>query len=82
MCFFNSAEKAYLEINENFYSLKCVTFRKYSFQKPPQLSQGDNEVYAVLSNLDRFTWRDTCVSSSLLNRPIWKKMSLSPPSKL
>jgi hypothetical protein len=28
------------------------------------------------SYTDGFLWRDTCVSSIKLNRPIWKKMSL------
>jgi hypothetical protein len=31
-----------------------------------------------VSNIDGFLWRDTCVSSTQLNRPIWKKESLSP----
>jgi hypothetical protein len=34
---------------------------------------------AAACNLDGFLWRDTCVSSTQLNRPIWNKQSLSPP---
>jgi hypothetical protein len=30
------------------------------------------------SNIDGFLSRDTCVSSSQVNRPIWNKMSISP----
>jgi hypothetical protein len=57
--------------NENFSSLKCLTFRKYSFQKLPQLSQGVNVLNAVVSNIHGFVWRDPCVSSTQLNRPMW-----------
>jgi hypothetical protein len=41
-----------------------VTFRKYSFQKLPQFSQGINVLNAAVSNIHGFLWRDTCVSSS------------------
>jgi hypothetical protein len=34
---------------------------------------------AATSNIDGFLWRDTCVSSTQLNRPIWNKVSLSTP---
>jgi hypothetical protein len=67
---FKLAESAHLEHNERFPTLKTLVCRKYSFQKLPQLTQGINGVYAVDSNLDSLTWRDTCVSSTLLNRPI------------
>jgi hypothetical protein len=33
----------------------------------------------AVSNIDGFLWRDTCVSSTQQNRPIWRKGSLSPP---
>jgi hypothetical protein len=49
--------------------------QKVFLSKLCELSQGNNEVYSVVSNLDSFTWRDTCV-------PIWNKMSLSPTWKL
>jgi hypothetical protein len=34
---------------------------------------------ATASNIDDFLLRDTCVSSSHMSRPIWRKQSLSPP---
>jgi hypothetical protein len=37
----------------------------------------DAEAY----NIDVFLFRDTGVSSTLMNRPIWNKESLSPPAK-
>jgi hypothetical protein len=37
---------------------------------------------AAASNIVGFLWRDTCVSSTQVNKPIWKKMTLTPPSKL
>jgi hypothetical protein len=34
---------------------------------------------AVASKIDDFLWKGTCVSSTLVNLPIWCKQSLSPP---
>jgi hypothetical protein len=28
-----------------------------------------------------FLWRDTCISSTQLNKPKWNKESVTPPSK-
>jgi hypothetical protein len=50
--------------------LQTLSFRKYSFLKLTQLSQGNNGVDDPASNTDCFLWRDTCVSSTQLNRPI------------
>jgi hypothetical protein len=47
-----------------------------------QCTQGNNVLDAATSNIGGFLWRDTCVSSTQLNRPIWNKVSLSTPSKL
>jgi hypothetical protein len=79
MCFDKSAEQTYLEENVNFSRLKCVTFRKYSFQNTLQLSKGINVLNAVVSIVHGYLWRDTCVSLTQLNRPIWRKQSISPP---
>jgi hypothetical protein len=35
------------------------------------LSQSNNFLDAEASNIHAFLWRDTCVSSTKLNRPIW-----------
>jgi hypothetical protein len=32
----------------------------------------------AVSNIDSFLLRDTCVSSTYLNSPIWRKQTLSP----
>jgi hypothetical protein len=45
------------------------------------ISQGNNVLDAPASNTDGLVWRDTCVSSTQMNRPMWKKQSLSPPEK-
>jgi hypothetical protein len=52
--------------------------RKYVLQTLIQFSLGNNVVDAPDSNWDGYLWRDTCVSSNQLNRPIWNKMTLSP----
>jgi hypothetical protein len=36
-------------------------------------------LYAAASNIDSCLWKDTYVSSTQLNWPIWKRESLSPP---
>jgi hypothetical protein len=56
--------------NEPFYILKTMICRKYSFQKLTQLSQGNNVLDVPASNTDGFLLKDTCVSSTQLNRPI------------
>jgi hypothetical protein len=50
-----------LKQNEPFSSFKCMIFRKYSFHKLPELSQGINVVHAAISNIPGFLWRDTYV---------------------
>jgi hypothetical protein len=52
---------------------------KFSFQKVTQFSQGNKVLDLSASNTGGLLSRDTCVSSTLLNRPIWNKVSLSPP---
>jgi hypothetical protein len=67
-----------LEQNELFSTLKTMICRKYSFQKLIPILKGTTVVDAPASNTDSFPSRDTCVSTTLLNRPIWSKQSLSP----
>jgi hypothetical protein len=50
--------------------------------KVKHLSLGNNVLDAADSNRDHCLWRDKCISSSQLNRPIWTKMTLSPSAKL
>jgi hypothetical protein len=71
MFFFNLSEKACLEQNETFSTLKTMICRKYSFEKLTQFSQGNNVLDAAASHIHGFLWRDTCVSSTQLNSPIW-----------
>jgi hypothetical protein len=52
--------------------------RKYSFQKLPQFSQGNNLLDADASDRDGSLPKDTCVSSTQLDRPTWREESLSP----
>jgi hypothetical protein len=72
MCFFNSEDEAYLEQREPMSSLKNLSSRKDSIQKLTQLAQAKNVLYAPASNTHGFLSRDTSVSSTHLNRPIWK----------
>jgi hypothetical protein len=52
--------------------------RKYSFQKLTDFSQGKDVLNAAASNIDSLFSRGTCVSSTQLNRPIWRKHTPSP----
>jgi hypothetical protein len=79
MCFFNSSEQAYLKQTEPISTLKTMTCKMYSFQNLSQFSQGNNVLHTPVCNIDGFLYRDTCVSSTDLNRPIWSKQILSPP---
>jgi hypothetical protein len=79
MCFNNSAELAYLQQIETFSNLKNLSSKKYSFQYLSQFSQGNNVLEVAASNIGVFLRRDTSVSSTLLNKPIWSKDTLSPP---
>jgi hypothetical protein len=73
---------AYLQQIETFSNLKNLSCRKYSFQNLSQFSQRNNFLDAAASNVGGFLWIDTCVSSTLLNKPVWSKETLSTPCKL
>jgi hypothetical protein len=68
-----------------YHQLKHLSCRKYSFQKETQFSKANYVLYAsanilldaVSSNLDGGHSSDKCVSSTQLNRNIWRKQSLS-----
>jgi hypothetical protein len=77
MCFINSPEYTYLEQREPDSTFKNKSCRKYSFQKQSLFSQGNNVLHTAGTNLDGFVRRDTCATSTSLNRPTWNKMSLS-----
>jgi hypothetical protein len=76
--FLNSSEKAYLEKNEPFPTLKGLICRKYFFQKLSQLSNSRNVLDTAASNIGGFHCRVTCLPSTQMNRPGWCKES--PPS--
>jgi hypothetical protein len=63
-------------------TLKHLSCRAYSFQNVNQFSQKNNMLHSAASVIDDFHWKDTCISTTQQNRPIWKKMSLSPTLKL
>jgi hypothetical protein len=73
---------AYLQQIETFSNLKNLSGRKYYFQNLSQFSQENNVQDAAVSNTGGFLWRDSCASSTLLNKPIWRKETQSPPCKL
>jgi hypothetical protein len=64
-----------LEQNEPFSTLKTMIFRKYIIQKLTQFLQGNNVLHDPASNTDGYLWREKCVFSTQMNRPIWNKMS-------
>jgi hypothetical protein len=60
-----------VDLQQNDLStLKTSICRKYSFQKLTEISQEDNVVDPEASFIDVILWRDTCVSSTQVNRPI------------
>jgi hypothetical protein len=73
----NQVNRPHLEQNEHFVTLKTQIGRQYSSQKLAQFSQGNNVLDVPASNIDGCLSRDTCISSTQLNRPIWKKRSVS-----
>jgi hypothetical protein len=68
MCFFNSAEYAFLEQILLFSQLRIILSGSL-LSKRTQV-----ELDAPPSNVDCFLSRDTCVSSPHLYRPTWNKM--------
>jgi hypothetical protein len=82
MCFFISAEKAYLEGQYPIYPLETLSSRNNSFQKLSKFSQGINMLGVAHSNIAGFLWTDTCASSDEKNTPKRKKKeSLCEPWK-
>jgi hypothetical protein len=77
MCFFNSAEGAYLEESEPILTMKNLSSRKYPCAKHTEFSQGNNVLDAPACITLGYLLRDTCGSSSELNRPILNKTSFS-----
>jgi hypothetical protein len=65
--------------NTAYLHLEYMIHRKYSFQKITQFSQGNRALDVSASNLHGFLWKDTCVSSTQLNSPVWNKMIIFPP---
>jgi hypothetical protein len=66
-----------LKQNEAFPTFKVMICSRIPF-KSNQLLQRNNVLDAAASNVDGFPWRDTCASSTQLNRMLWSKQSLSP----
>jgi hypothetical protein len=78
MCVEILAVYAHLEEDEPFTNLKTVICRKRFFQKLTQFPQGNNVLDDPFSTTHEFLSRDTCISSTHLNRPIWNAMSFAP----
>jgi hypothetical protein len=54
-------------------------FQEEFLSKTTSILVGNNVLDAPASNTDSFLLRDTCVSSTQLNRPNWSNVSLTPP---
>jgi hypothetical protein len=67
-------KRAYLHL-ENTDRQDVFLFKTNSFLTGKQCGR------YLCTNTDGFVWRDTCVSSTLLNRLIWNKDIQSPPKK-
>jgi hypothetical protein len=81
LVFLQLTEMAYMEQNEPFSTLNILFCRKYFFQNLTIFTKVNNMVDASASNSNGILSRDTCVSSTELNRPICNKVSLSPPHR-
>jgi hypothetical protein len=64
-----------------FLPIENPVRRRYSFLQVTQFSQGNNVLDGPASNLDCLILRDKWFSSAELNRMIWNKFRVSPPSK-
>jgi hypothetical protein len=76
MCFFNSAEKAYLNKMRLFH-LEISDLQRYSTEKLIQMSQGNNVLGVGGSNADGCHLRNTCFPSTQLKRPLRNKLTFS-----
>jgi hypothetical protein len=65
-----------------FLPLNTPRDRQYSFPHLTQFTQRNKVLDALASNLDGFLSRDTCVSSTQLNRAIWNKLMFLPLENL
>jgi hypothetical protein len=65
-----SAEETRLEQMDPISTLKHLSGRKCSFHKLTQFSQGNSALDAPASYIDGFLYRDTCISSTQLSRPM------------
>jgi hypothetical protein len=68
--------------NRSYVHLETPKLQEVFLEKLTQFSQGNNVLNPPSSNKNGCLWHDICVSSTHLNRPIEKKMILSPPWKL
>jgi hypothetical protein len=69
LCFSYAAEEKYMAQNEPFCTLK-TDLQKIFLTKTNSVLQGNNVPVAPASNINGFLWRDTCVASTQLNRPL------------
>jgi hypothetical protein len=65
-------------IKQNLFPPSNLWLAKGLLSKTNSLLTGNNALDTPATKNDGFLWNDTCVSSTVLNRPIWNKMSLSP----
>jgi hypothetical protein len=79
--FLQPGDQIYLEQREPKSTLKKQSCQTYLFQKVTQFSQGCNVLDTPASKPDAVLVRDTCISSTQLERSIWNKGSQSQPLK-
>jgi hypothetical protein len=63
----------------SYLHLEKPYLQEVFFSKTNSILTGNNVLDAPASHTNGFVLRDSCVSSTKVNRPIWKKESLSPP---
>jgi hypothetical protein len=67
-----------MEQRDPMSTLKQLSCRKYSFQNLKPFSQGNNMLDAAASNTNGLFWRNSCVSSNLVNAYLEEKETTPP----
>jgi hypothetical protein len=65
--------------NRAYLHLEIYDFQEVFLSKTNSILTGKQCLFAPACTMDGFLRRDTCVFSTLLNRAIWNKVSLSLP---
>jgi hypothetical protein len=66
-------------VKRAYLYLETPKVQEVFLSKLSQFSKENNVLHTLASNRDGFLSRDTCVSSTQVDRPLWSNMGPSPP---